>query len=167
MRLKFWIVESLNVQGRAKGSAVIASGGLNENAVEKIAALDKAVAGAVQRNAAGEAEVFMAGLASEVPQDMELAGLQNGLQGGSEIFVQLGYVGFGFARRPEFFGEEFQDAGVSFLFFACMVLGENWKGVSAVVSKADELHYFVEETARVAIRREAHDFVFVGIDVEP
>src|SRR5258708_5945919 len=92
VRFEFWFVETLDVQGCAEGGAVVAGGGLDEDAIEEVAAFDQAVAGTVQGDAAGEAKVFLAGLASEMAEDVKLAGLQDGLQGGGKVLVQLGYV---------------------------------------------------------------------------
>src|SRR5215831_16382442 len=44
---------------------------------------------------------------------------------------------------------------------------ENGKRIGAVISEADELHHLVEEAAWISVRREAHDLVFVGVNVKP
>jgi len=78
-RLKMRIVQSLDVQGRTESGAIVASRRLDEDAIKEIAALDEAVRGTVESDATGQAEVLLAGLPAEMSQDMQLAGLQNGL----------------------------------------------------------------------------------------
>ena len=80
-------MKPLNVQGRAQRGAIVAGSGLNEHAVEEIAAFNEAIAGAIQSDAPRQAEVFQAGLAAKMAEDVELAGLQYGLQRGGEILV--------------------------------------------------------------------------------
>ena len=153
-------------QGRAERSAVVAGRGLHVDVVEDAGLQQAAVGGAVQRDAAGHRQLAQAGLAAEVPADVEHHLVEAFLQGSGNVAMIVGRVAVGRAMRDQMLFEIAASGAVGFAIDAVVVELKDRNLDRAVVV---EDHGLLEEMAiarGIAVGREAHDLVFVGIEIE-
>jgi len=87
-------------EGGAEGAAGVAGRGLDPEALEDAVAQQATVGDAVERDAAGEAEVFLAGPALHVPGHAQHDFFGHHLDAGGKVHLALRQGAFGLAGGP-------------------------------------------------------------------
>ena len=154
------------IKSCAQSNAVVAGHGLHIHIVEEAGAEEFAVGRAVERDSAGESNTPQSGLSSKVFADMHHHPLQALLQRGGHVFMRGVDRLIGRATRNQIFVEVGARGGVSFALFAGLIQLEHGNADGAIVLEFHGLLKEGAEARRIAVRREAHDFVFVGVEIE-
>ena len=147
----------------ADRAAGIACGRLNPDVVEVTIAQHLAVGDAIQRDAAGKAQVPRAGLLREAARQPQHGFIQYRLDRGSDIHVERRQQLIGRAHRlAEQLGKAFVGHGEA---GAIIEIGE----IEAERAVRLQIDQVVEDELcvfRLAIGREPHHLVFAGVDLE-
>ena len=148
---------------RAERSPRIAGRGLNPDALERSLLQDPAVADAVQRHAAGQAQVPHAGLAVEMPRRPQHGVLGHLLDRGGEIHVALGEQRVRLARRAA--KQRVELPGGHRETRAVVEVGQV-QPERPVLRDVDEALANEVGVAGLPVGREAHQLVLAGIHLE-
>ena len=148
---------------RAERAAGVAGRRLDPDPLEPAVAQHLAVRHAVERDAAGEAEIFGAGLGRDRAREPQHDFLGHRLDRGGEIHVALVEQFFRLARRPAEQRIELVvgHAQAGAIVEIGLVQPERAVGLEVDQVVEDELGVF-----RLAVGRESHHLVFARIDLE-
>ena len=149
--------------GRADRAAGIAGRRLHPDAVEQVLAQQLAVGDAVQRHAAGQADVLRAGLLAHRARQPDHDLLGDGLHRRREIHVMLGQKLLGLARLA---AEQLAELLVRHAQAGAVVEVLLVEAEGAVLLEVDDLVEDQVLELRLAIGRQAHDLVLAGVDLE-
>ncbi len=150
----------------AERGAVIAGGGLDIDVVEEAGLQEAAVGGAVEGDAAGHGELAEAGLAAEVTADVEHDFVEAFLESGGDVTMIVGGVAVRDAGGDQVLFEVAAGGAVGFAVEALIVEAKDGNFDQAVVEELDGLLEKVTIAGGIAVGREAHDLVFVRVEVE-
>ncbi len=125
-----------------------------------------AVGGAVQRDASREGEAFVSRAAAKAAADVEQDAVETFLKRGGEVAVLIGDFSRGWPSRDEVAIEVVAGGEVIFALVAGLVEAKHRDADRAIVAQDDFAGEEIAEAGGITIRREAHDFVLVGIEIE-
>ena len=149
---------------RAERAAGIARGRLDPDVLELAVAQHLAVGDAIERHAAGEAEILGAGLAGERARQAQHDLLGHRLDRGGEIHVALGQQLVGLARRR---AEQRVELVVGHASGRCNSRSIDWSSRNEPSAlRSIRLSRISLRVFRLAVGREPHHLVLAGIDLE-
>lgn len=147
----------------AEGSTGVAGGGLDPDVLEGGFAQQATVGDAIEGNAAGEAEVARAGGGMEVAGHAQDDLLGDDLHGGGKVEFALGQLGFGApGRSAEELGELVGRHGEALAVVEITLV----EAEGSVVAQVQQVVANGVGVARLTVGRQAHEFVFAGVDPE-
>ena len=157
---------ALRVPGGKSGSqraARVARGGLNPDALENSFAQEAAVGHAIERHAAGHAQIFFAGQFPRVSGQPQHDFLRHGLNGARQVHVALFDRLLRFARRA---AEERVKASIGHGCAAQKIEIIQIHPKGTVLLQVEQFAKDRIRIDRLPVGRQAHQFVFAGIDAE-
>src|ERR671922_586619 len=98
--------------------------------------------------------------------DVEHGAIETFLERRSNIAMLVSYFVVWMARRDQMLGEVFAGSEVVFAFVASAIHTKKRDANGAILAEFDGLLKEGAETRGIAVGSEAHDFVFIGVEVE-
>ncbi len=152
------------VEGDAERASGVACSGLDEDSPEWGGFEDSGVGDTVEGDTPGEAEVVKAGLFVESAGEADHDVVGERLDGGREVKFALAEArAFGRAGRPS---EKVAEPLVDHLEIVSEREVLHIQGEGSVVAEVDQFADTIE-IGGLSVRRESHDLVFRGVDLEP
>jgi hypothetical protein len=148
---------------RPERAAGVAGRGLDPEVVEDALAQELAVGDAVERHAAGEAEVALAGHRARPPRQLRDRFLRHLLDRAREVHLAAGDARL---RRPRRAAEEGGEAVVGHHQAVEVAEVVHVEAEGAVLAQVDQLAADGVGEARLAVGREPHQLVLAGVDLE-
>ena len=137
---------------------------LNPDALERPLAQEPPVADAIERDAARQAQVLGARLAVRGARHPQHDLLADFLNGSRQIHLALCQLALGLARRP---ANQLVELAVGHRQAREVVEVLLIEPERSVVAQIDQFLVDDVDVFRLAVRRESHDLVFAGVDLEP
>ncbi len=162
-RARVFQMQVIDGESRAQRCAGIAGGGLNPDTAKAPVAEDFAVDQAVPCDASGQAQVFETGLGSQSAGHAQHDLLENGLNRRGQVGVPLRDAILGPARPAS---EQRMEARVGHGQAGAKIEVIQVQAKGAVGLYIDEVFADLGRVDAFAIGRQAHQFVFPGVDLE-
>jgi hypothetical protein len=125
-----------------------------------------AIGRAVQRDSAGQSDASHAGLLSKVSANMQHNSIETLLQGRRYIFMVLGDLRLGRSPGYEVLVQIGAGRQVILAFLSRAVEPQNRNSKRTIGAQLDRFLKESAETLRIAVRRQPHDLVFIGVEIE-
>ena len=152
----------LDDQGGAHRGAGVAGRRVEEELLEVGLALQAAVGHAVERHAAGHAQVLRAGQLARHGREVEHRLFGHRLQGERDVLVPLVDRALGHARRPE----QLDELSAVAVRAIVEVLEVGQVQLEAALGEGDELEQLAHVFAGVPVRGQAHDLALAAVGAE-
>src|SRR5271156_684770 len=154
------------MQRRAKRSPVVTGGRLHVDFVEQTGAGQLSIRAAIESHPARHRDFAESGGRAKMAADVENRAIQRRLKRCGNVAMGLRDLSVRLAKRYEVSRQPVARLQIVFAVVPGAVQTENWNSNCAVSTAFDNLLKNAFKLPRVAVWREPHDLVFVGIEIE-